>query len=294
MKEYSPASALTIGPAHDALVELDRGVVGARGRAHALEEEEERCGDGEELGSRAPDLQPPAQGVGTDRERDGPDRGDQLERDVVGQEEVEEDDHQRRERKVELPGRKAREPVRGPAGDPPRRQEMVPEVGGEPDVGAHVAAVGGRVAEQQARVELVQDQQAARQEHDDAEQPPPQAQVRILGWELGVGGRRHLGKRAGCGRERLRRELAHRHPLSMAATTHHFGSLLAPVKFSGGAIAGPEVVERPPAVLRRGTEPRPCGAGTSPARPTLPEFRDEGPHRPSSPSHSSGLPALRP
>jgi hypothetical protein len=105
---------------------------------------------------------------------------------------------------------------------------VVPQVGREPDVRTHVAAVGRGVAQQEPQVQLVQDQQAARDDDQDPEHPPAQLEVAVLGWELGVGRRRNLGKRPGFGRERLRRELTHRHPLSMAATRHLFGSLRSP------------------------------------------------------------------
>ena len=81
---------------------------------------------------------------------DRAERGDELERDVVRQDDVEDDDQQRGEREVELPRREAGVEVVRPARDPPR-QEVVAQEGGEPDVRAGVATGDRGVAQHAAR-----------------------------------------------------------------------------------------------------------------------------------------------
>ena len=178
--EYSPASALTIGPPMIRWLNwiVASWVPGAA--VDALEEEEERGEHREEL--RAP-------GAG----RSGPDRARRrstgirtrpsavtsLNATLYGMTRSSEDRQQCRDREVELAGREPREPVRRPPGDPPVRQEVVLQVGREPDVRPHVAAVGGRVPQQQRRVELPEHDHAARDDDHDAEPAPGQAEVTI-------------------------------------------------------------------------------------------------------------------
>ena len=87
----------------------------------------------------------------------------------------EEDRQQRRKRKVELSGRKAGVEVRRPSGEPTRRQEVVAQVGREPDVGAHVTARGGRVEEEEMGLQLHEGEDAAGR--DDRRTRPPADEV---------------------------------------------------------------------------------------------------------------------
>ena len=115
--------------------------------------------------------------VRADRHQHRAERGDELERDVVRQHDVEQDDEQRGEREVELPGREPRVGGVRPARDPPR-QQVVAEVGREPHVGAGVTAGGGGVEEEQPRLQLDEDVDAADRDDRDA-QPIQEAVVRI-------------------------------------------------------------------------------------------------------------------
>ena len=150
------------GAAHDVQVERLRGVaavleVEERGRAHR---------DHRRGGTRR--AQAAQEHVGPDRQQQRPERGDELERDVVGQDDVEGDDQQRREREVELPGREARVVVGGPAGESPR-QQVVAQERGEPHVRAGVASGQRGVAQELARLELDEQEHAARRDDGDAD-----------------------------------------------------------------------------------------------------------------------------
>ncbi len=69
------------------------------------------------------------------------------------------EDRQRRHHHVEVVGGEPGVPVRGPARQPARGQQVVPHVGGPPHVGAHVATRWRRVGYQEIRPQL--------QEHED-------------------------------------------------------------------------------------------------------------------------------
>src|SRR6476661_6445984 len=89
-----------------------RSSAGSHGRRRdTLEEQEHRGTDGEELGTGTAHAQAASEEVRARGEHDRTERGDELERDVVGQDQIGQHDQERREREVELPGREPREPV---------------------------------------------------------------------------------------------------------------------------------------------------------------------------------------
>ena len=112
-------------------------------------------------------------------EHERPAHGHELEGDVVVQEQVEERDHQVREREVVHPHREPGVPVGRPTGEPALPEPVLLQEPRHPHVGAHVAAVGGRVPEQVAEREVAQAPVVARREdreHDeraDADDHPP-------------------------------------------------------------------------------------------------------------------------
>ena len=265
--EYSPARALTIGPP---MMRWLNWIVASWVPGDAVTPLKNRKRVVETAKSSGPGrrtFSPRPNPYGAQRHQHETDRRDQLERDVVRHHEVEEHRQQRRHREVELAGREAGEPVRRPAGDPPVRQEMVPEVRREPDVRPHVAAVGGRVPQQQGRVELPEHDHAAREDDHDAEPAPSQAEVPIRGWEHDVGGAGNVRCRPGIGRERLRRELAHRHPLSMAAAARLSGSLRASLlRVASASYFVPAPRFAPAARPRAGARPLRQGRRRAPSR----------------------------
>lgn len=114
------------------------------------DERERRHGKERRMGKRQPPEaceRPRAQGQG-----DQPAYGDQLERHRIGQDDVEQDDEERRKRKVEVVRREAGIPVGGPPAQPAVGENMVPHVGGSPDVCPHVPPRRRRVQHQERRV----------------------------------------------------------------------------------------------------------------------------------------------
>ena len=93
----------------------------------------------------------------------------ELERDVVRHHDVEHPDHQRRNREVVLADREPGVPVGRPTRQAELREPVVGEELGPPHVRAHVAAVGGRVAEQIAELELGRVQRPVMGRVDDRE-----------------------------------------------------------------------------------------------------------------------------
>ena len=122
-----------------------------------FEQEWER-GHGQARRPRVTHPREPAQGPGGHGQADQPQHRHQLEGDGVGDDVPQGHDQQAGQGEVERQRRVAAVPV----GRPPREsavgQEVVPEVGGPVDVGAHVPPRGGGVGQEQVRPELPQDE----------------------------------------------------------------------------------------------------------------------------------------
>jgi hypothetical protein len=150
--------------AHDALVVLNRRVLiaGKRDESDRHQRHEQRC--------RPPGTDAAAHPVEREREADGTERGDELERDVVRHDDAECNDHQRRDREVELPGGETSVVVHRPAEELALWQQHVTQVRGAPHVGPHVSTVGRRIPEDEIRMHQPKDARATR-EHEQDRQP---------------------------------------------------------------------------------------------------------------------------
>ena len=106
---------------------------------------------------------------GRNRQAQQPQDGHQLERDVVRDDVGQDGDADDRARKVEREGGEAVVPIGRPTGDPQVWQQAGLDVGGQPHVGAHVAAGGGGVLEQLRRLELFKSEDHARGDHHEGD-----------------------------------------------------------------------------------------------------------------------------
>jgi hypothetical protein len=108
---------------------------------------------------------------------DAGDRGDERGRAVHAK--VQQHDQQRRHHHVELVRGEAGIPVPGPPDDLPLGEQRVPQVGGPPHVGTHVAAGGRRVPQQQVGLQVPQDEPDAHQ-HDGHVDDGVEAAAQVL------------------------------------------------------------------------------------------------------------------
>ena len=222
VNEYSPASALTIGPP---MIRWLNWIVASWLPADALTPLKKRNSVAVTAKSSGPGrrtLSPRPRAYALAGSEDGAERGDELERHVVGQERG---PGTRRAApgsgsRTARPGsprtspatspRPASAAAGGPAGTPgTRRGHPCPRRWRS----CSAAATGGSAAgtppgTQATTIRIPSSRQSSRRSP-------------VLGRKYGVGRRRNLRARcrvgSGIGRERLRRQLAHRHALSMAA-----------------------------------------------------------------------------
>jgi len=163
-----------------------RGDVAAVDREAAVEEEEDR-GRGQHRRAREPQPGQLAEGPGRRRHEHDPADHDQLEGHRIRQDDVQGEDRQERHHHVEVEGGGPGVPVGRPAAEPPVGQEVVPQVGARPDVGAHVAAGGGGVAEDELGVQLGEGE-GHRPQHDRERDPALQGRRHDPGAQSGQAG----------------------------------------------------------------------------------------------------------
>ncbi len=118
----------------------------------------QQAGEGEQLRDRVAEAGQTAERPAAERQHDEAGDGDQLERHAVREQRVEGDDGQGRDDHVEAVHRHPGVPVHAPPGELEVGQQVVAQERRPPHVGAHVAAGGRRVVEDQvgARVQRVE------------------------------------------------------------------------------------------------------------------------------------------
>ena len=204
--------------------------------------EERRRTDGEERWRRERESGQASEGPRSDRHGDHTTHRHQLEGDAVGQHVGQQGDRQHRRHHVEVERREPGVPVRGPPGEPERREQVVAHERRAPHVGAHVPAGGSGVSDEEGPTELRDDETDTggddpqrqptlhRDRRNTMSQPgrppgigvaqPPMG-IRIVG--LGVIGLGELKEVPACGHEHFPATSALAPPTAIGLTPELFG-----------------------------------------------------------------------